>query len=579
MAKKFRGLRPDRGLFPLSELAGRSARDFGDKTVMRAWDGSGWREVSYEAFAEQVHRIARWLIDQGLERGDRVALLSENRPEWGAVYLGVQTAGGVIVPVDRMMPAAGVRHVLSDSGARLLFASRRSLESIEELEPIATLERTICLDEETPEGSMPLAGVLAAGAESAAKPPERSLEENAAILYTSGTTGHSKGVVLTQRNIMSDVAACSRVLDLGPEDTYLSVLPLHHTYECTAGFLLPVYLGCAITYSRGLASAELLADMRETNVTLMICVPLFFEKMRQGILRKARQQGKERLIRAMLGVVAAGEVFGLNLGKSLFRGLRERAGMGTVRYFITGGGPVDPEISHFFARLGITMLQGFGLTETSPVTHMTPPWRVRHGTVGRLLPGMEHKLVDVNEEGIGEVCIRGPNVFKEYYRNEKATREAKDEEGWLHTGDLGVILPDGNLRIAGRKKNVIVTGGGKNVYPEEVEHFLNRSRFIAESLVHGIPRDSGYGEEVAALIYPDYEQLDLHFEEVGVKPTGDDVQTLIKSEIHDAQRDLEEFKHVRRFRLVEEEFQKTTTRKIKRFLYEGEMTAVNGARV
>jgi len=568
----------DRGVFPLSELAERSAREFGDRPVMRTFTGSGYREITYHQFRDMVIAIARWLVSSGIKQGDRVAVLGENSPQWGAVYLGIQTAGAIAVPVDSLLKPAGLRHVIADSESRFLFASDKFLGDLAEVASIPTLEKTIAIGSGGPGADNTLGAVLNEGARVTAELPKRDLDDTAAILYTSGTTGHSKGVMLTQNNIMSNVAAASQVIKVYPEDTFLSVLPIHHSFECTAGFLLSVYNGSSITYARSMKSADLMADIRETNVTLMVAVPLLYEKMQAGILRGVKKKGglTQRLFTYMFGLSAVGQKVGINLGTPLFAGMRRRAGLGTIRIFVSGGGPLNPSTAKFFSRLGICLIQGYGLTETSPVTHINPPWKRRCETVGPAIPGVECKLIDVNEQGVGEICIRGPNVFKGYYRNEEATREVLEEGGWFHTGDLGAILPDGCLQICGRKKNMLVTGGGKNVYPEEVELYLDRSRFIAESLVLGVPREGGYGDDVAALIFPDYEQIDLYYEELGKKPTDKDVFELIKKEVAEAQTELQGYKRIRNFRIVEDEFQKTSTRKIKRFLYSGEMLKVNG---
>ena len=565
----------DRATFPLSELAERSARACGDKPVMRSFTGSGFREITYRQFRDMVAAIARYMVNHGVGRGDRVAILGENCPQWGAVYLGVQTAGAVAVPVDSLMKPAGLRHVIADSESRFLFASNKSLSELADIEPIPTLERTIALDPGSA-GDTTLGAVLNQGARLTDALPQRTMDELAAILYTSGTTGHSKGVMLTQQNIMSDVAATSQVVKVYPEDTFLSVLPIHHSFECTTGFLLPIYNGSSITYARSMKSADILADIRETGVTFMVAVPLLYEKMEAGIQRGVKKKSRvtQWLFACLMGLSSAGWKVGLNLGAPLFAGMRRRAGLETIRLLVSGGGPLNPATARFFSHLGIRLIQGYGLTETSPVTHVNPPWKRRCETVGPPIPGVECKLVDLGEHGVGEICIRGPNVFKGYYKNEEATREVMDADGWFHTGDLGVIHPDGCLQICGRKKNMLVTGGGKNVYPEEIESYLDRSRFIAESLVLGIPRESGYGEEVAALIFPDYEQIDLHFEARGRKPAEDEVRELVKREIGDAQGELQEYKHIRHFRIVEEEFQKTSSRKIRRFLYSGEMVKV-----
>ncbi len=572
--------RDDRGIFPLSELVQRSTRDFGDIPVMRWWNGvDGYDEINYPELLKRVESVARWLIDWGLKPGDRVAVLGENRMEWGTSYLGVQCAGGTVVPVDSLMPVSGIRHILSDSGSRLLFVSGKFSEMIDEMAKIKTLEQVVCFDLKEPCENTPFAEVLKQGHESTTPLPERKLDELAAILYTSGTTGFSKGVMLTQQNIVSNVAAASRFIDIGPGDTFLSVLPIHHSFEATGGFLLPLYCGCSITYARSLKSKEIVEDIKNTGVTLMVGVPLLYEKMQQGMMRKIRQQGKEKLVKTMLAAVGGGERLGVDLGKTLFKSLRKKAGMEKVRLFVSGGGPLDPATATFFSRIGIKLMQGYGLTETSPVTHVNHPDRIRHETVGPAIPGVEHKIIDANDAGVGEVCVRGPNIFKGYYKNEEATREVLTEDGWFMTGDMGFIHGDGYLQITGRKKNMLVTGGGKNVYPEEIEHFLNRSPYIAESLVLGIPREKGLGEEVAALIYPDYEQVDVHFEDQKKKASPEDVHALIKGEIKRAQKELADYKRIKTFRLVDEEFQKTSTKKIKRFLYDGDMVKMNGEKV
>lgn len=569
-------LHPDRGIFPLSELSTRGAAEFGKLPVMRTWNGSGYDEISYIEFNDRVTSIAQWLINCGMKRNDRIAILGENSPQWAMCYLAIQKAGGVVVPVDSLMPASGIRHIISDSGAKFLFVSGKFMTVVNEMEPVKKLQHIICLDSSQTTADLSFEDIYKKQYSKEIDFPERELDELAAILYTSGTTGYSKGVMLSQMNIMSNVAAASRVFALGTSDTFLSVLPVHHSFECTAGFLLPLYCGCSITFSHSLKSADLIADIKNTNVTLMVGVPLLFEKMHAGILRGIKKKGKKTqvLFNTLLKTVIAGEKMGASLGETLFKTFREKAGLSSVNLFVSGGGPLNPETALFFNRLGIKLLQGYGLTETSPVTHVNPPWKPDHITVGPPIDKVECKIVNPNPLGIGEIAIKGPNVFQGYYNNEEATSETFDEDDWFLTGDLGIIHDNNYLQIKGRKKNMIVTGGGKNVYPEEVEHFINKSKFISESLVLGIERDSGYGEDVGALISPDYEQIDLHFEQKGRKATPEDVHKLIKNTIRSTDAHLAEYKRIKRFRLMETEFEKTSTRKIKRYLYDGEMTNV-----
>lgn len=579
MSKMYPVYRDHKGVFPLSELSSWVAKEYGDQVALRHWNGSGHDEITYKEMNEKVQALAKWIVNYGIKPGDRVAILGENSPHWAISYLATQTAGATAVPVDRLLPVSGIRHILSDSETRLLFTFGKYAEMLSEAEPPTSLEKTVSFDHCDCGDELMWSICVEEGKELEAELPSRSLDDLAALLYTSGTTGHSKGVMLTHKNLASNMAACYQCLPLGPGDNFLSVLPVHHSFEGTAGFLFPLYTGCEITYARSLKSNELLEDIKNTNVTIMLGVPLLYEKMHAGILRSVKKKGKEKLVNTLLSIVKIGEKFGGRWGVKLFGSLREKAGLGTVVYFISGGGPLDPAASEFFNRLGIFMLQGFGLTETSPVTHLTPPKKIRHECVGMLLPFLEAKIDNANEEGVGELLVRGDSVFGGYYQNDEATKEVIDSEGWFHTGDLGIIYDDGFLQITGRQKNLLVTGGGKNVYPEEIEYLLNRSDYIAESVVLGKERKKGLGDEVAALIYPDYEQVDIYFEGQDKKATPEDVNDLIKTEIKEAQKELADYKHIHHFRIMEEEFQKTSTRKVKRYLYSSEMLTVNGQKV
>jgi len=567
-------------MFPLSELIERSARENGDAVVMRTWQDGCYDEITYSELLHNVKKVAVWMVKSGIAENSKVAILGENSPHWSMVYLAVQMAGGIVVPVDRLMPEAGIKHILTDSGAEMLFVSLKYLSSVSDVKSIKNLKKVVCLNNDPDKAGVDdfaLPDILNLEMGNSVEFRTRNIEELAAILYTSGTTGFSKGVMLSHKNIMANISSGARLFALGTSDTFLSVLPVHHVLEATCGFLTPIYCGCSITYARSIKSTDLIADMRGSNVTVMVGVPLLFEKMHAGIERGIKKKGTKAkvLFGGLMNVVKVGEKLGKNLGFKLFKSVRAKAGFGTIRFFVSGGGPLDPNTALFFNRLGIKLLQGFGLTETSPITHANPPWRLKHATVGPTIPGVDCKIDEPNEKGVGEILLKGPNIFIGYYKNEEATRDVMTEDGWFRSGDLGMVHSDGYLEIKGRLKNMLVTGGGKNVYPEEIEHFLNQSKFILEPLVVGIKRDSGFGEDVAALIFPDYEQVDSHFEELGKKATTQDVFNLIKTEIKECQQDLAEYKHIRQFRVMENEFKKTSTRKIKRFMYDGDMVSMN----
>jgi len=299
----------------------------------------------------------------------------------------------------------------------------------------------------------------------------------------------------------------------------------------------------------------------------MLGVPLLFQKMFEGIERKIKRSPLPRrtLLKGLFKAVDLAGRIGREeeAARVLFTKIREKAGLGSLRFFVSGGAPLPPAVPRNFRRLGIKLFQGYGLTEASPVLTLNPVDAPKDASIGLPLPGVEVKIADPNREGVGELCFRGPMIMKGYYENPEATREAIDEEGFLHTGDLGYRDKDGYLYICGRAKNLIVTPAGKNVYPEEVEFALNRSPFILESMVYGVPTERG-GEEVAAVIVPDYESIDRHFE--GKHLTEEDVHGIISKEVKKAMRNLADYKRVKRFVIWDEELPKTSTRKIKRHL-------------
>jgi long-chain acyl-CoA synthetase len=571
-------LNSDRGLFPLNELTARSAEFYSKAPALRVWRDERYQEWNYRELHENVTAIANWLIESGIKENDHVAILGDNSPEWAMSYLGIQVAGGVCIPIDRMLPASGIRHILADSQARMLFASQSFHSLVNDVEDVSTLETKIDFDDSGKFETLSFKEILSKGKKLHLKFPKRTMEDLAAILYTSGTTGHSKGVMLSQMNIVSNFAGATQLFKPDGRDTFLSVLPIHHSFEATAGFLFPLYNGSSITYAKSLKSTDIVGGIKDTNVTVLVGVPLLFEKMQQGILRNVKKKGKatQFVFNSLLGIVKFGELFGLKLGFPLFKSIRVKGGLNSIILFLSAGGPLDPQIAEFFNRIGLRMIEGYGLTETSPCITLTSPAKIINGSVGPALPGgVEFKVLDADENGIGEIVSKGPNVFQGYYKNEEATKATFTEDGWFKTGDLGKELKNGYLKITGRKKSMLVTAGGKNVFPEEIEFYLNRSEFIAESVVLGIPRGKGVGDEVGALVHPDYEQIDLYFETQNIDVNESTIYDLIKKEINIAQESLSSYKRIKTFRIFENEFQKTTKRTIKRFLYTGDMLNVD----
>jgi len=561
-------LRESRGVHPIPEMIERSVAEFSERVALQAKQGDTYRRITYRELKELVDALAAGLVHLGLGPDDRVAILGENRPEWAVAYLAIQRFGGTAVPLDVLLTAQEIEPLLLDSEARIVLTSGRFVSMLSEMgEQIPEL-RVVSMDPTDEAETMTFDDLLAGGRANPAAFSPSSLDDLAALIYTSGTTGRPKGVMLTHRNIVSDIDGSYRLIGIDPEDVFLSVLPLHHTFECTAGFLVPLCYGATITYARSLASRDLLADIRETGVTLMLGVPLLYEKMYAGLQRNIRQKPPltRVLFRTFLGVVKGTRVlFRVRLGGTVFRGLREKAGLNSVRLMISGGAALSPKIAGAFNHLGLRLLQGYGLTETSPVLSINPPDRPRHRSVGVPIPGAEVKILDPDEEGIGEIAAKGDIVMAGYYQNPEATSEVI-VDGWLSTGDSGRIDKDGYLYISGRLKNVIVTRGGKNVYPEEIENVLNRSPYILESMVYGADVLGGRDEEIRAIIVPDYEYLSQRADEQGQAFSDEEIESLVRNEAAEHCSEIAEYKRVRQVEIRKEEFPKTSTRKIKRYM-------------
>jgi long-chain acyl-CoA synthetase len=481
--------------------------------------------------------------------------------------LGILSSGGIVVPLDPLLKCSELEVLIKDSGMKGLITSVKFIAEIfQTTKKIPDFEFLICPDEKGDKGVFSFAEVLSKGNENKSELPEVLPDDVAVIIYTSGTTGKSKGVMLTHKNILSDVWGTKEALELFPEDNFLSVLPLHHTLECTAGFLIPLSGGSRVTYARSMKSKEILEDIKNAGVTLLIGVPLLYEKLFTGLRKNV--QKKSFLARASFKlsfnfVKVFKKITGINFGKIVFKGLREKAGLSSLRILVCGAAPLPAVIPECFDLLGIKFLQGYGLTETSPVLTLSPYSKPKYSSVGKSIPGAELKIFEQDKNGIGEILAKGDMVMKGYYNNPQETDKIL-KDGWLFTGDLGWKDKDGYFYIAGRKKNVIVSSAGKNIYPEEIENQLLQSPFILEVLVLGRKVSEGV-EEVEAVIVPNYEYL----QQTSKDQTRDEekIRLLIKDEIAKCCEGIADYKRVKHFQIRKEEFEKTSTRKIKRFLF------------
>lgn len=553
----------------LKEMLAGSARAFGKRPAFLVENANGGHDpLSYESFHQRVQALGAALIELGFTPGTPVGIYAEGRWEWPLAYLATAGGGGVIVPVDKDLRDHEIRHILNEADAEFLITSSRFLDVVDEIrDRLPRLRHVIVMDiDKHRDNALSLARLLENGLERLAGGDRRYVDirvdadQPAVIIYTSGTMGISKGVVLTQRNIVANMMDMCQAVYIDENDVFLSVLPLHHTYESTCGMLTPLYRGCAITYCDNLRR---IADrMCAVRATMMLGVPLLFEAIYRKLTEGIRQKGPWRF-RVGLGVSKmAHRVLGKDIRKSVFSALHERFG-GRLRLLISGGAAADPGIARFFREIGIHFLQGYGMTECAPIIAVNRPRFFKDAAAGFPLPSMDVRIVD------GEICVRGPNVMDGYFRDPDATAGII-RDGWLHTGDLGYLDPDGFLYIQGRKKAVIVLASGKNIYPEEVEYHLNQSPFILESLVwEGPDADPRHLEEIHATIVPAMEAVDAYCRDRQETLCDQLVEDILQREVREQCQRLPYYKRVRKFTIRWEEFEKTTTRKIKRYLYTG----------
>jgi long-chain acyl-CoA synthetase len=569
-----KGTREGIGVYTLLGLVARARDKFGERVFAQRRAPSGdFARVTYEQLYDDVGRLGAALGKAGVSHGTRVGVVGENRYEWAVAYLAVTGGGAVCVPLDPQLKAKEIGSILETSEAEVVISAPTTLGLFKELRGRLPKVREIISMGDAEDGVRGWADVLAEGDDEAAREEylgrEVSLDDLAVLLFTSGTTGKSKAVMLTQRNLGANVDQVYRALYFDENDVFLSLLPLHHTFEATAGMLIPIAGGCTVTYARSYKSKEIVEDIRDAGVTMMCGVPLLYEKMLAGLRRAVRESPpvKRTLFKVLMGVARAGHVlFGVNPGRFLFSSLRKKAGLDTVRMFISGAAPLKAEVSRTFYYLGLNLLQGYGLTETSPVVSVNVPERIKFASSGLPIPDVRVRIHEPNAEGVGEVAVAGDNIMVGYYGDPAMTSSVL-RDGWFYTGDAGWLDRDGYVYITGRIKNVIVTAAGKNVYPEEIEAELGASAEIAEAAVMPMSDPSSGREAVGAVVFPDYEYLEGEASRAGEAFDDAFTEKRIREAVADCCQTLADYKRVKIIKIRKEEFPKTTTRKIKKFLF------------
>lgn len=542
----------------IRELIETSAAEFGDRTAFVVKRNSENVEITYKEVLENVKALATFFNAEGL-KGCKIAVIGKNSYEWSLTYLAAVCGTGVIVPVDKDLKAPEIKNIISLSGAQAVMCSKELEQTVESLDTDGL--KKYCMS------NMP--EYLATGEEKRAA-GDKSYETHlidpfalGVLIYTSGTTGVAKGVMLSQHNICSDIVAVLKQVKITPDDRTLSVLPLHHTYESMTGFLSMLYAGGSITYMTSLT--HLLADFREYQPTIFIAVPLLLKTIHSGIIKKVKAvPGGSLYLTVGKTITTLSGAFSQNVAAKVFASIHNVFG-GRLKTILCGAAPLDPAIFKDFEKLGFRMLCGYGLTETSPICIMHSDNVHKAGTVGLPICSSKAKIIDPNEEGIGELAVKGPNVMIGYYNDPEATAEAFDKDGYFKTGDLAKIDPaSGHYVITGRIKNMIVIGNGKKVFPEEIEYLLEKCDGVKECMAYGHTDEQGY-VTVAVKIYPDFD----YFKELNYDKDSPEfaeyLETFFKTAVKEkVNRNLPAYKAVRKIELRYREFDKTTTKKIKR---------------
>ena len=532
----------------LIELFDACTKNHTGRLVMRIERDGREERYTYGDFRECVLRAAAFLKSKGVALGERVALLSDNCPEWGMAYFGVVRTGAAVIPLEKDVGTEEIVRLLGLGEAKAIIISDDLLAQHTELK--GALDDAVKI--------WTFADVFALTSEASEQkriaelPKTVSPGETASIIFTSGTTGNPKGVMLTHKNFLSLLAKLLTVYDITTDDGMLSVLPLHHSFEFTTGFLLPLSRGAQITYLTEVNGDSVNRELKKGHVTCIVGVPALWDLLKRRIMGRFsdRSARLEELVNTLIdGNYLLRNDTPLNFGPLLFLPVHAAFG-GRIRYLISGGSALSPSTLKTFRGLGFNLNEGYGLTEASPVLTVTrPEGRVVSGSVGQPLPGVDIKIHDPDRRGVGEVIARGPNVMAGYYGNEKATAEAL-RDGWLFTGDIGRLDEDGNLYIVGRSKELIVARNGKNIYPDDLEELYANEHLIKELAVIGLP--DGVSEQVAAVVVPNRDANE------------EDLEKKIEAHVHDVSAKLPLYKRVKTLEITDVELPRTATRKVKR---------------
>lgn len=538
----------------LAEMFDISADRFPDR---RCWECfvPEHKIYTFKEAKEGIRKVANYLYSLGVRKGDRVALTGKNSPEWAFAFMGIVSLSAIVVPVDYSLSDEEIEHLIDFVGIKGLFVDG---ERYERLGKNNKYGFKISLEEKGHEKEF-IFNLPDVGEQDIIKPTGKDM---AAFLFTSGTTGTPKACMLTHENFTSDAWQAQSQMNIFETDVFYAILPIHHAYTLLAVFIESICVGANVVFGKRLIINQMFKEMREGHVTMFLAVPMLFNKLLAGVMKGIEEKGS--LAKGLIVGLATfcgfvKKVFKVNLGKKIFAFIRDKVALKDVRICICGGGPLPPATFKRLNQFGLDFVQGYGLTETSPILTLNPIFDYDEGSIGKVIAGCDMKFVDKDDQGNGEIVVKGSMVFQGYYNNEEATAEIMDKDGYLHTGDVGYINDRGFVFLTGRAKNIIVTEGGKNVFPEEIEDHFQLYFDIEQICVLGYVVDKEKkAESVCAVIYPSLDCKRKFSDK-------NDLQKHIENIVEEVNKSLLPYKRIRKTIVVDEELEMSSTKKVKRF--------------
>ena len=553
----------------IKEIFLKSTNEFADRPfILEKFNPKEpFTEITYKAFKEDVVALGTSLTKKFNLKDERIIIIGENTYHWYVSYMAAVCGAGIAVPIDKELPINEIENVIKRAKASVVIYSTKKKDNIKKVEdnlPFVKYFIQMNSDDKLSGRNIGLNTVIEEGKKLVNKGDNSFLdikidpEEFKVLIFTSGTTSQAKGVMICNRNLAENINAVNPYVYLTEKDRFFSVLPLHHCYECSIGFLLPMAVGASIVVCQGLK--HIVDNMKETKPTAMLAVPLLIESLYKKINKSIEKGGKTGVVNSMIHVTNALKAVGIDIKRKVFSEIYENLG-GNLKFIVSAAAPIDPKAGKWLQDIGIIFLQGYGLTETSPIAALTPEYEPKIGSAGKALVCSKLRINNPNEKGEGEILIKSSTLMLGYYENEEATKEVV-KDGWFNSGDIGYIDKDGFLFITGSSKNVIVTQNGKNIYPEEIELMLSKIPEIKESMVYGKEEEGNKELIITARVIPNYDEIKAKY---GKDISEENVRNIIWEEIKKVNRSLTSYKAIKSLEIKNDEFEKTTTMKIKRF--------------